>query len=86
MLLQELFSGFALLRQKGERLRFATPRQRTTDNGQWIMEGKAGIRNYETTEATPDNGQRTTDNGGQSRLIAHGSRLTTHCPKNITTL
>ena len=33
---------------------------RTTDNRQQTTEGEAGIRNYGTTEATPDNGQQTT--------------------------
>ena len=74
MLLHELFSGFVSPRQKGRG--FALLRQ-TTDYRQWTTEGKAGIRNYGTTEArnygnwlrfaTPDNGLQTTDNGGQSR-------------------
>ena len=57
-------------------------RQRTTDNGQRTTDnGRGGSRNYGTTEnwlrfAMPDNRLQTTDNGGQSRLIAHASRLT----------
>ena len=35
-----------------------------------------GITEIELRFATPDNGRQTTDNGGQSRLIAQGSRLT----------
>ena len=87
MLLHELFSGFASPRQKGRG--FALLRQ-TTDYRQWTTEGKAGIRNYGTTEATPDNGQQTTDNGQRRAKPAHCSWLVAHgsLPKkyyNITT-
>ena len=60
------------------RLRFATPRQRTTDNGQWSGGSRhSELRNYGFTELRKlaslcYAGQQTTDNGngGQSRLIA----------------